>query len=95
MILEIIALRTNLGTAQYANEQTWEDFPADFRIVPDNRFQWRDDDKYLTYHQVELRLKEIGDAITQFINQGFVTGVNWEFRDVLGIRAPEHRAASR
>ena len=88
VILEILALRTDVGTAVYANENTWEDFPADFRIVPDNRFQWRDDDTYLTYHQVELRLKEIGDRITQFINQGFVTGVNWELRDVIAFTPP-------
>ena len=88
VILEIIALHTDANMV-YGQELTWPDFPADFRFVPDaSRFQWRDDDTYLTYHQVEMRLNEIGDAMSEFINDGFNTGFNYEFRDVLPFTAP-------
>ena len=92
IILEVIALRTNQNQA-HPNPQTWSLFPAHFRL-PGNygpAVQLLDTDVYTTFNQIEDRLHEISEVMTEIINAGFTTGPDFEWRDVVAFTAPHSR----
>ena len=91
IILEVIALRTNQNFF-FGNPQTWPDFPTDFRLQGGfgPAVQLLDTDVYTPFHQIAARLHEISEMMTQIIN-GFTTGFNFEWRNVLPFTQPHSR----